>query len=146
MRVGRLKTLKTRDDAMQAVLAEAAAKLPGLAKGSGYTSLLEGLILEALIQVAEAKVSVRGVAGQAAVTQKALTPAVAKFKEWALKNKGKEFASAIDVSFDSTGLTSGIGGVEVTTLPLLLLHPLFSLTASACFPLPVLVCPPMITI
>ena len=111
--MGRLKTLKTRDDAMQAVLAEAAAKLPGLAKGSGYTSLLEGLILEALIQVAEAKVSVRGVAGQAAVTQKALTPAVAKFKEWALKNKGAEFASAIDVSFDSTGLTSGIGGVEV---------------------------------
>ena len=118
VRVGRLKTLKTRDDAMQAVLAEAAAKLPGLAKGSGYAALLEGLILEALIQVAEAKVSVRGVAGQAAVTQKALTPAVAKFKDWAIKNKGPEFASAIDVSFDSTGLTSGIGGVEVITITL----------------------------
>ena len=114
--MGRLKTLKTRDDAMQAVLAEAAAKLPGLAKGSGYAALLEGLILEALIQVAEAKVSVRGVAGQAAVTQKALTPAVAKFKDWAIKNKGPEFASAIDVTFDSTGLTSGIGGVEVITV------------------------------
>ena len=51
MRFSRLKCLKSRDDCMQAVLAEAASKLPSLISGPGYASLLESLILEALTRV-----------------------------------------------------------------------------------------------
>jgi len=80
VRLGRLRCLKARDDAMQAILAETAAKLPSLTAGSGYASLLEKLILEALIRIDEAKVSVRGVAGQAPAAQKACTAAAAKYK------------------------------------------------------------------
>ena len=46
IRYSRLKCLKARDDAMQDVLKEAAAKLPALATGAGYATLLESLILE----------------------------------------------------------------------------------------------------
>jgi hypothetical protein len=97
VRLARLKALKTRDDAMQAVLAEAAAKLPSLTQGGGYVKLLEGLILEGLIQVQEAKVSLKGVSGQGAVVQKAMAAAVPKFKEWGKKNMGDAFADAIEV-------------------------------------------------
>jgi|EP00908_Phaeocystis_cordata_P002505 V-type H+-transporting ATPase subunit E len=114
IRYSRLKCLKARDDAMQDVLKEAAAKLPALATGAGYATLLESLILEALISLAETKVTVKGVQGQSAVVQKCLTPATAKYKDWASKNKDAAFVSAIDISFDSAPLPVGIGGVEVT--------------------------------
>lgn len=114
VRLGRLKSLKTRDDAMQAVLAEAAAKLPSLTQGKTYHSLLEGLILEALIQVAEPKMQVKGVTGQGPATQKAVASATPKYKEWASKNRDADFCAAVDVTFDATGLTGGIGGVQVS--------------------------------
>ena len=107
VRLGRMKTLKAREEAMQAVLAEAAAKLPSLTQGSGYATLLESLILEALIELCDQKVQVKGIASAAAITQKAMTPAVAKYKEWATKSQGAAWASTIDVTFDSTPLTSG---------------------------------------
>jgi V-type H+-transporting ATPase subunit E len=114
VRLGRMKTLKAREEAMQAVLAEAAAKLPSLTQGSGYATLLESLILEALIELCDQKVQVKGIASAAAITQKAMTPAVAKYKEWATKSQGAAWASTIEVTFDSTPLTSGIGGVAVS--------------------------------
>ena len=107
VRLGRMKTLKAREEAMQAVLAEAAAKLPSLTQGSGYATLLESLILEALIELCDQKVQVKGIASAAAITQKAMTPAVAKYKEWATKSQGAAWASTIEVTFDSTPLTSG---------------------------------------
>jgi len=114
VRLARLKALKERDDAMQAVLAEAAAKLPSLTTGPGYQTLLEGLILEALIQVAEPKMQVKGVSGQGAVTQKALAAALPKFKEWAQKNRDAAFVAAVEVTFDPASLSGGIGGVQVS--------------------------------
>jgi len=113
IRYSRLKCLKARDDAMQAVLAEAAAKLPGVVSGGSYAKLLEALILEALVTLADTKVSVKGVKGQGAATQKALVPATNQYKEWATKNKDAAFVSAIDIAFDSTPLDSGVGGVAV---------------------------------
>jgi len=114
IRYSRLKTLKARDDAMQEVKKQALAKLPSLASGAGYAALLENLILEALTTLAETKVTVRGVAQQGGVVQKALTPAVAKYKDWAGKNRDAAFVADIVVSFDPTPLAEGIGGVEVT--------------------------------
>lgn len=114
VRYSRLKTLKARDDAMQEVKKQALAKLPSLTSGAGYADLLENLILEALTTLAETKVSVRGVAQQGGVVQKALTPAVAKYKDWAGKNRDAAFVAAIEVTFDPTPLAEGIGGVEVT--------------------------------
>ena len=99
---------------MQNVLAEAASKLPALTQSSEYPALLEQLILEALCQLADQKVSVKGVAGQETVTKKALAAATPKFTKWATDNKGAEWASSISVTFDSQSLKSGIGGVEVT--------------------------------
>jgi V-type H+-transporting ATPase subunit E len=113
VRLGRLKALKSRDDAMQAVLAETAAKLPSLTQGSGYAALLEGLVLEGLIAVNEPKVTVKGVAGQGSVGSKAVSAAAIKFKDWATKNKTAAYANAIDVTWDSTPLAGGIGGIEV---------------------------------
>mmetsp|Transcript_41064 Transcript_41064/g.90085 ORF Transcript_41064/g.90085 Transcript_41064/m.90085 type:complete len:221 (+) Transcript_41064:41-703(+) len=114
VRLGRLEALKKRDEEMQKVLAEAASKLPGITSGSTYPGLLESLIVEALVQLAEPKVTVKGVSGQGSMVQKALPGAVAKFKDWASKTHGASFVSAIDVSFDSVPLDAGIGGVEVT--------------------------------
>ena len=74
MRFSRLKCLKSRDDCMQAVLAEAASKLPSLISGPGYASLLESLILEALTQLADTKVIVKAVAGQEGATKKVRHP------------------------------------------------------------------------
>eukprot|EP00967_Tisochrysis_lutea_P128373 scaffold219482_cov35-Tisochrysis_lutea.AAC.3 len=113
VRLGRLKALKARDDAMQAVLAETAAKLPSLTQGSGYAALLEGLVLEGLITIAEPKVTVKGVAGQGSIASKAVNAAATKYKDWASKNKDAAFASSIEVIWDSTPLSAGIGGVEL---------------------------------
>ena len=44
VRISRLQCLKSRDDAMQNVLAEAASKLPELVNGKTYESILEALI------------------------------------------------------------------------------------------------------
>jgi len=114
IRYSRLKTLKARDDAMQEVKKQALAKLPSLTSGAGYAALLENLILEALTTLAETKVTVRGVAQQGGAVQKALTPAVAKYKDWAGKNRDAAFVADIEVTFDPTPLAEGIGGVEVT--------------------------------
>jgi V-type H+-transporting ATPase subunit E len=113
VRLSRLQTLKARDDAMQAVLAEAASKLPSLVSGPAYGALLESLILEALTQLADQKVVVKGVMGQEAATKKALFGAEAKFKAWAVKEMGAEWANGIKLEFDSASLKTGIGGVEV---------------------------------
>jgi len=113
VRFSRLKCLKARDDAMQAVLGEAASKLPSIVSGSSYASLLESLILEALTQLADQKVVVRAVAGQETATKKALAAALPKFTAWATKEMGSEWASTINVTLDSTSLKNGIGGVEV---------------------------------
>lgn len=107
IRYSRLKCLKARDDAMQQVLADAAAKLKGVVSGGSYPALLEALIVEALVTLADTKVTVKGVQGQGSATQKALIPATNKYKEWATKNKDAAFVSAIDITFDPTPLTSG---------------------------------------
>ena len=69
---------------------------------------------QALTTLAETKVSVRGVAQQGGAVQKAMTPAVAKYKDWAGKNRDAAFVADIEVTFDPTPLAEGIGGVEVT--------------------------------
>ena len=114
VRFSRLKTLKARDDAMQAVLAEAAAKLPSLCSGASYGKLLEDLIYEALCQLADQKVVVKGVKGQEAATKKALGPATSRFERWATQEKGADWAKEIDISLDKTSSDAGVGGVEVT--------------------------------
>ena len=98
---------------MQALLAEAAGKLPSIVSGSGYSALLEQLIVEALIQLNDQKVSVKAVSPGEAATKKALPAAEAKYKAWAAKEMGKEFADGISVTMDPTSLKTGIGGVEV---------------------------------
>lgn len=113
VRFSRLKCLKSRDDAMQSLKNDAQGKLTGLTQGSGYAKLLESLIYEALVQLADQKMKVKAVKGQEAACQKAITPAVAKYKEWATKNKDADFVKGIEVTFDSDSLTSGIGGCEV---------------------------------
>lgn len=114
VRFSRLKALKSRDDATQALLAEAASKLPALVSSSSYPALLESLIVEALIQLADTKVFVKGVAGQETQTKKALAAALPKFQKWANDKMGAEWAAGIEVKFDADSLKSGIGGVELT--------------------------------
>lgn len=58
--------------------------------------------------------SVQGVDGQATICQKSLASAAAKFKDWATKNKGADFVSKINITYDPKTLTSGIGGCAVT--------------------------------
>ena len=113
VRFSRLKALKERDDAMQKVLAEAAAKLPGLVSSSEYPALLEALIYEGLTQLADTKVIVKGVAGGETATKAALAKALPRFEKWAKENKSAEFAAAISVTFSTESLKSGIGGVEL---------------------------------
>jgi len=113
VRISRLKCLKSRDDAMQNVLAEAAAKLPAICTGASYPALLEKLTLEGLIQLADQKVSIKAVAGQEAAAKKAIAAAETKYKAWAIKEKGAEWASTIELTFDPKSLGSGIGGVEL---------------------------------
>jgi V-type H+-transporting ATPase subunit E len=114
VRFSRLKALKARDDAMQGVLAEAASKLPSLVSSAGYGNLLESLVLEALIQLADQKVVVKAVAGQESAAKKALTAAVPKFQAWAVKTKGADWAKTISIDLSNESLKEGIGGVEVT--------------------------------
>jgi len=113
VRASRLQCLKARDDAIQAVLSEAASKLPSLVSASSYSTLLENLITEALIQLADQSVQVKAVAGQETATKKALTAAEAKFKAWATKEMGADWAAGIKVQLDSASLKTGIGGVEL---------------------------------
>jgi len=113
VRISRLQCLKARDDSMQSVLAEAASGLPSLVSSPEYGALLESLCLEALIQLADQKVMVKGVQGQEAQLKKVLPGAEAKFKAWANKEMGAEWAATIKIEFDSASLKTGIGGVEV---------------------------------
>ena len=87
--------------------ANSSGDVTSLVSGAAYGALLESLTLEALIQLADQKVVVKGVQGQSAVVQKCLTPATAKYKDWASKNKDAAFVSAIDISFDSAPLPVG---------------------------------------
>ena len=64
---------------------------------------------QALIQLADTKVSVKGIQGHEAATKKALTSAQAKFVKWATENKGAEFAQQITITFDPNSLKSGVG-------------------------------------
>ena len=114
VRDSRMQCLKEREKAMQGVLSEAAKMLPALvADSSSYGKLLEGLVLEALIQLADQKVKVKPTAGGKAATQKALVGATEKYVAWATKEMGKEWASKIQVELDPNELKTGIGGVEV---------------------------------
>lgn len=114
-RAGRLKTLTARDDAMKGLLDDASVQLSTLASGSKYAALLEGLLKEALIQLADQKVSVKGIVGQDAAVKAAITPATKAFKDWASANKeyGPDWAAGISVTFESCSLKEGVGGVEV---------------------------------
>jgi len=114
VRLSRLRTLKARDDAMQDLLKQAAAKLPSLKSGSGYAKLLESLIVEALKQLCDQKVTVKGVAGEEKATKAALPAATAAYTKWATETMGADWAAGIDVTFDSSApLTSGIAGVQL---------------------------------
>jgi len=115
VRFSRLKALKARDDAMLSVLKEAGAALPAVVSSPEYPALLEKLILEALVQLADQKVVVKAVEkpDQSAVTKKALAAATTKFTKWATENKGAEWASTIDITMAKEGLKEGIGGVEI---------------------------------
>jgi len=115
VRNSRLKGLESRDKAMEAVLAEAMAKLPmAIVQNAGkYGPLLEGLILEALILLADTKVEVKPVAGQTQLVRNAVPKATAKFKEWAIKNKGAEWANEIEVTVSTSCIEKGVGGIEV---------------------------------
>jgi len=113
VRLSRLKTLKARDDAMQDILKQAAAKLPSLKTGPGYAKLLENLILESLKNLADQKVVVKAVAGEQKPTEAALKSAEAAYKAWATKEFGAEWAAGIKVEMDSETLSTGIAGVQV---------------------------------
>ena len=113
VRDSRMECLKKRDAAMQSVLGEAAKMLPALVSGSGYGALLESLLAEALVQLADQKVVVKAVAGGEAATKKALAGATAKYTAWAQKEMGPEWAAAIQVTMSPEVLKTGIGGVEV---------------------------------
>ena len=115
VRISRLQCLKSRDDAMQNVLAEAASKLPELVNGKTYESILEALIYEALVQLADQKVIVKGATpGKDAMTKKALSVATEKYAAWARKEMGAEWAAGIKVDYDPNTLKTGVGGVEIT--------------------------------
>jgi len=116
VRLSRLRTLKARDDAMQDVLKDAAAMLPGLVKSANYPKLLESLITEGLCQLNDPKVTVKGVAGDEKAVKAALSGAEAAFKKFATEDSGQEFAASISVTFDSDSLKSGVGGVQLTGL------------------------------
>jgi len=111
VRISRLRTLKARDDAMQGLLAEAAAKLPALTKDKTYPKLLESLILEALKTLNDPKVVVTPVAGGEKATTAALAGATAAFKSWATETNGAEWAAGISVTMSSTSAKAGTGGV-----------------------------------
>jgi len=113
VRLSRLRTLKARDDAMQDLLKQAAAKLPSLKSGTGYAKLLESLITEALKQLCDQKVTVKAVAGEEKATKAALTGATAAFTKWATDEMGAEWAAGISVTMSTETLATGIAGVQV---------------------------------
>jgi len=118
VRLARLKELKSRDEAMQGLLTEVAAKLPDLKKGSAYGKLLEALLVEALKRLSDQKVTVMAVKGEEAATGKAITSATTIFKTWATSEFGAEWAAGISVTLDAaeTLPTNAVAGVKVAGL------------------------------
>ena len=90
-------------------------QLPELVNGKTYESILEALIYEALVQLADQKVIVKGATpGKDAMTKKALSVATEKYAAWARKEMGAEWAAGIKVDYDPNTLKTGVGGVEIT--------------------------------
>jgi V-type H+-transporting ATPase subunit E len=114
-RFARLKTLTAKDEALKSLLEEAASKLTALTSKPDYPKLLESLLLEGLIQLADQKVSVKGVAGQEAATKGAIAPATAAYKKWATEAHGAAWAADIAVTYDSSSSLDKkcVGGVEL---------------------------------
>jgi V-type H+-transporting ATPase subunit E len=115
VRNSRLKALEARDQGMEILLAEAMKALPSsVVNTPKYPALLESLIVEALIQLADQNVEVKPVKDQTTMVKNALPKAIAKFKEWAVKAKGAEWAADIDVKLSSETLpANSLGGIEI---------------------------------
>ncbi|KAL3920782.1 MAG: hypothetical protein SGPRY_005130 [Prymnesium sp.] len=114
VRLARMRTLKARDDAMQDLLKQAAAKLPSIKKGGDYPKLLESLVLEALKQLCDQQVVVKPVSGEEKATKAALTNVTPAYTKWATEKMGAEWAGSIALTMDSSSMSSGIAGVQVT--------------------------------
>jgi len=116
VRNSRLKALEARDQGMEILLAEAMKMLPSsMVNTPKYPGLLESLIVEALIQLADQNVEVKPVKDQTTQVKNALPKAIAKFKEWAVKTKGAEWAADINVTM-YTGEplpANSLGGIEL---------------------------------
>eukprot|EP01111_Echinosteliopsis_oligospora_P006320 TRINITY_DN203_c0_g1_i1.p1 TRINITY_DN203_c0_g1~~TRINITY_DN203_c0_g1_i1.p1 ORF type:complete len:233 (+),score=100.21 TRINITY_DN203_c0_g1_i1:128-826(+) len=81
LNAARLRVLKTRDDVLQKVLQDAQQRLALLGKpGEQYTSLLKNLIVQGLIRINEAKVSVVGRKEDHEAIQSVLHEAAAEYK------------------------------------------------------------------
>jgi len=116
VRNSRLKALQARDKGMQSLLEDAMKLLPkNIINTPKYPALLESLIVEALCQLADQNVEVKPVHGQTTQVKNALPKAIAKFKEWAVKTKGADWAAEIEVKmFAGDPLPeNNLGGIEL---------------------------------
>ncbi|PWN52706.1 ATPase, V1/A1 complex, subunit E, partial [Violaceomyces palustris] len=78
----RLQILQTREEHLQSLFEEARQKLGELTKDRAkYTELLEGLILQGLLQLTEAKVTILARSGDVQLAQEALKAASKAYKD-----------------------------------------------------------------
>lgn len=114
----RVKKMKLRDDLLQTLLSEAAAKCAVVARGQNYPQLLQKLIVQALIKIEENEVVVFCRAEDAATVKKILPAAVEEYVAIMKRESSVTLEPKVTLNTDSSKNLSekSYGGVLLTAL------------------------------
>jgi len=114
----RVKKMKVRDELLKALVAESGAKCAVVARGQNYPQLLQKLIVQALIKIEEAEVTVFCRTEDTKVLQKILPDAVREYIDIMKRESGILLKPKVSLNTDKSKDLSDktYGGVLLTAL------------------------------
>lgn len=108
----RLEKLRAQQKEVQNVFAVARSRLPSMAQGEAYASLLTQLILQGIVALEEADIIVRVRAEDVALAQKVAPNALAEYhQKWAVDKSRK-----VNVTVDTQHTVKCAGGAVLSAL------------------------------
>jgi len=114
----RVKKMKVRDELLKALVAESGAKCAVVARGQNYPQLLQKLIVQALIKIEEAEVTVFCRTEDTKILQKILPDAVREYIDIMKRESGVLLKPKVSLNTDKSKDLSDktYGGVLLTAL------------------------------
>lgn len=108
----RLEKLRAQQKEVQNVFATARTRLPTLVQGEAYTALLSKLILQGIVALEEAEITIRVRSDDIALAQKIVPTVLAEYNEKWQTNKSRK----INITVDTQHTVKCSGGVVLSAL------------------------------